>query len=49
MEGTGPLPADAVVRIGIQIAKGLAAAHDTGLIHRDVKPANIITSYADAS
>jgi len=42
MEGTGPFPADAVVRIGIQIAKGLAAAHDTGLIHRDVKPANII-------
>ena len=37
----GALPIPEVVRIGREIADGLAAAHATGLIHRDVKPANV--------
>jgi serine/threonine protein kinase/TolB-like protein len=37
----GRLPADEVRRIGRQAAQGLEAAHRHGLVHRDVKPANI--------
>lgn len=37
----GPLRVREVLRIGMQAAKGLAAAHSQGLVHRDVKPANI--------
>src|SRR5262249_8737812 len=41
MESQGRLPEHQVLDIGIQIARGLRAAHRKGLIHRDVKPANI--------
>lgn len=37
----GPLPVADVLWIGRQVALGLAAAHDQGLVHRDVKPSNI--------
>src|SRR5262245_3725925 len=42
LDRTGPLPLTEVLRIGVQVAEGLAAAHKHGLIHRDIKPANIL-------
>jgi serine/threonine protein kinase len=42
LDRTGPLPLKEVLRIGRQVAAGLAAAHAQGLVHRDVKPANIL-------
>ena len=42
LDRTGPLEVAEVLRIGRQIAEGLAAAHASGLIHRDIKPGNIL-------
>jgi serine/threonine protein kinase len=37
----GPLRLREAIQIGAEVARGLAAAHDAGVIHRDVKPDNI--------
>lgn len=42
LDRNGPLDVVEIVRIGVQTARGLAAAHAQGLIHRDVKPSNIL-------
>jgi WD40 repeat protein/serine/threonine protein kinase len=42
LDRAGPLEVKEILRIGMQTAAGLAAAHAHGLIHRDVKPANIL-------
>ena len=38
----GPYTADEAIRVAIEIAQGLGAAHDAGIVHRDVKPSNIV-------
>ena len=42
LDQQGPLSLQEVLRLGSQIAAGLAAAHQAGLIHRDIKPTNIM-------
>ncbi|WP_433272103.1 protein kinase domain-containing protein [Actinosynnema sp. CS-041913] len=40
----GTLPVDEVRRIGRQLAAGLASAHEAGVVHRDVKPGNVLVT-----
>jgi serine/threonine protein kinase len=38
----GPLPPERVAELGVQLAGALEAAHGAGIVHRDVKPANVM-------
>ena len=40
----GPLAATEAVRVALQVARGLARAHQAGIVHRDVKPGNIMVT-----
>ena len=42
LDRDGPLPIEEVAQIGIEIAAALQAAHARGLVHRDIKPGNIL-------
>jgi formylglycine-generating enzyme required for sulfatase activity len=42
LDRDGPLEVREILRIGLQTAEGLAAAHKQGLVHRDIKPGNIL-------
>jgi len=42
--GRSPLPIDEALDIAIQVAEGLQAAHEKGIIHRDIKSANIMVT-----
>ena len=42
VERTGPLPLRRALELAIQVGRGLAFAHQQGLVHRDVKPQNVL-------
>ncbi|MFF0716825.1 serine/threonine-protein kinase [Streptomyces bauhiniae] len=44
LETTGPLSVTETARVGAEVLGALRAAHDVGVLHRDVKPANVLLS-----
>jgi len=44
----GPLPTELVLKYGIEICEGLERAHKSGVVHRDLKPGNVMLTKAGA-
>ena len=42
LRARGPLPEDEVISIGLDVCRALAAVHDVGTLHRDIKAANVM-------
>ncbi|MGW6929508.1 serine/threonine-protein kinase [Lentzea sp. NPDC054927] len=49
IEADGPIPAQRAVKIGAQLADALAAMHAKGMVHRDVKPGNVLVTDDDVA
>jgi serine/threonine-protein kinase len=49
LDRDGPLPVTGAMRIAAQVASALDAAHEHGLVHRDVKPGNILLARSDVT
>jgi len=47
VDNEGPLSAEEAVDFIIQAARGLAYAHQRGIIHRDIKPSNLLLAFSD--
>src|SRR5882672_2657947 len=45
MSGDAGFPSESVLRYGVQIASALGRAHDRGIVHRDLKTANIVIAF----
>ena len=42
IERSGPMPLERALELTVQVARGLSFAHERGLVHRDVKPQNVL-------